>query len=336
MESFDPLTAEEIRRFAEDVVYNMVRYGELRHKVAEDRFNESPIAKGLREIPDYYLHESPYYWAMYLLTGDRYVSQIPPESMVTRSRTESFVLSVERYFETATSAVNSSVADTTRGQLDIQLMWEQADLLVHGGFQLPESCSGHWEVQPRIAFLGPAAYLFPDDSPRVGTSMEAWLAYYQTRLDRRHRGKVIWWHEDGTIGGPIHTFNFYERILEKALGSGVKLGWDAMVVNAIPYKLPYESRLRTTEIIELHLPHAMRVMQAIGVTTIVALGKPLAEAMARLTSGSNVKEYGALVGTTHRARIEDFPFTWIPCAHPVARIPMNEERVVQALSRTVG
>jgi hypothetical protein len=73
------INPDEIRQFTKQVVENIARYGDMNYVRAEDRFRGSLVPDGLQEAPDYYLHETPYYWAMYILTGDRNCPQFPTD-----------------------------------------------------------------------------------------------------------------------------------------------------------------------------------------------------------------------------------------------------------------
>lgn len=82
----DALMNEEIGRFAEEVIETIARHGQLSLVEAKERYDRSIIPGGLAEAPDYYLHESPFYWAMYILTGDPAVGQDP--SVLSKADTQ--------------------------------------------------------------------------------------------------------------------------------------------------------------------------------------------------------------------------------------------------------
>lgn len=66
----DPMISDdETGRFAEEVIECIARHGNINLDEAKELYDRSMIPGGLNEAPDYYLHESPYYWAIFVLTG---------------------------------------------------------------------------------------------------------------------------------------------------------------------------------------------------------------------------------------------------------------------------
>lgn len=76
MEPRDPLMGEDgAGRFEQAILTEMMRQG-VDRETAQRLYDASPIPEGLNDAPEYYLHESPYYWATYLLTDSRRAPQV--------------------------------------------------------------------------------------------------------------------------------------------------------------------------------------------------------------------------------------------------------------------
>lgn len=71
------ISHDETERFAREVIDCIARHGHMDVTQAQHAYEQSILPEGLRDAPDYYLHESPYYWAMQVLTGNRSAGQGP-------------------------------------------------------------------------------------------------------------------------------------------------------------------------------------------------------------------------------------------------------------------
>lgn len=328
MEPRDPLISEEeAQRFAQDVVVEIIRQG-LARAEAQQLYDASLIPEGLRETPEYYLHESPYYWACYLLTGDRRSPQLPPGPMERSERAVRAALNMVYEESVAAAEFLLSRSQHAGNALAVELLRKQMETATpEYALQLAEACSGHWEARPTIAFVGLTPTLQPsEDAPCYGTPFAQWLAFYQNRFDRRKREKIYWWNKDGNPGGPIPLFNRYEKILTQALGEGARLGWDAIVANVIPYKLPGPLPAQWAKAVPFYLPRTLRLLDAIGVEVVVTFGKDQAAMLAAHVQSEPRQPLSAMFSAPNRVQAEGYHFTWIPFGRG------GEAGVVEALA----
>ena len=326
---------EEIRQFAEEVITELMLQGVDRDR-AKHLYDDSPIPEGLDEAPEYYLHESPYYWATYLLTGNRRAPQVPPgiEDDVDRS-VRAMLQGVYNEGMQAAELLLSGAADAAGGPAVRFLREQFKQVGEYHDLQLPEACSGHWEARPPIAFVGAAPAFQPDeDTPRYGTAFTDWLNSYRTRFDRRERGKICWWRSDGSPGGAARFYNDCEGILTKALGEGVSLGWDAVVTSVIPYKLPGDALHRLGEPALEYMPQTLALLQATGVQVVVTLGRIPAEALTASLGRGRFGGFRGFDGSPTRVEAGDYHFIWIAGPHPL-RLPAAKSKLVDALARAV-
>jgi len=310
-----------LERFAAEIVSCLVRYAGLTPAEAKHLYQESFVARDLEGSPEPFLHETAYYWAMFLVTGDPYAEQYPASEDPDQpgERLPAPITAVLRtIYEEGAALLSGDRKSPGSNRPAAMPTADMEQFVFESDLQLPEAPSGHLEARPAVAFLTLAPLLRPEeDCPRLGTPFSNWLAYYRDRFDELRKGSVYWWRRNGEPGGADRLYNAYRHLLALALGPQARLGWDAVVAHALPYKVPHRfPHAILSKAAHTYSPDTLIILLEAGVKVVVTIGFDAANEFAYLLGEPRSERKTREVTGPYQAFYEGHSFLWVPAAYP--------------------